>query len=87
MPRGGGPSRRAGSTSAGDLHARASPRALPLDGVHLTSEPLVENDFNVSSDLTLVWWQDRFDLPLAAEIERVAAGIDRERSARDVEFW
>lgn len=53
----------------------------------LTSEPLVENDFNVSSELTLVWWQDRFEAPLSAEIERAAAGIEWDRSARDVEFW
>lgn len=54
---------------------------------HLTSDPLVENNFNVSSDLTLVWWQDRFDVPLPAEIERIATGIEWERAARDVEFW
>jgi hypothetical protein len=53
----------------------------------LTSEPLVGNDFNVSSDLTLVWWQDRFESPLPAEIERAAAGIDWNRLAQDVEFW
>ena len=53
----------------------------------LTSAPIVEDGFNTSSELTLVWWQDRFEAPLPAEIERAAAAIDWERSAVDVEFW
>jgi hypothetical protein len=53
----------------------------------LTSKALVEDDFNVSSKLTLVWWQDTFDAPLSTEIERAAAAVDWDRSARDVEFW
>lgn len=53
----------------------------------LTSAPLVQGGLAGSSELTLVWWQDRFDAPLPVEIERAAAGVDWERSARDVEFW
>lgn len=50
----------------------------------LTSAPL--DPEMVSSELTLVWWQDRLDLPLAQEIARAAAAVDWRRSARDQEL-
>jgi hypothetical protein len=53
----------------------------------LISQPVVEDGFNAWSQLTLVWWQDAFDAPMPVEIERAAAGLEWERSARDVEFW
>jgi hypothetical protein len=36
--------------------------------------------------LTLVWWQDAFETPLPQEIERTAAGLAWEASARDFDF-
>ena len=40
----------------------------------------------VSSELTLLWWQDALELPLPQEIQRVAAGLDWARSAQDVDL-
>lgn len=40
----------------------------------------------VSSELTLLWWQDALNLPLPQEIERVAAGVDWARSSEDVDL-
>lgn len=50
----------------------------------LTSHPL-DPDM-ISSELTLVWWQDAFDGPIAAEIERAAVAIPWERCAKDVDL-
>jgi hypothetical protein len=50
----------------------------------LSSDPI--NPRMVSSELTLVWWQDALDLPLPQEIERVAAGLDWARSSEDVDL-
>lgn len=54
----------------------------------LASSPLHEDhgdlDLPVASELTLVWWQDSFSLPLPAEIERAAASLDWDVHARDV---
>ena len=50
---------------------------------HLLSSPL-DADM-VSSELTLVWWQDSFSLPLPAEIERAAASLKWEHQAKDVD--
>jgi hypothetical protein len=50
----------------------------------LTSKPL--DPEMLSSELTLVWWQDAFSAPLPVEIERAAAVIDWERSAIDVDL-
>jgi hypothetical protein len=50
----------------------------------ITSKPL--DPYMVSSELTLVWWQDAFELPLPQEIERAVAGVDWARSARDVDL-
>ncbi len=47
----------------------------------LTSAPL--DPEMVSSELTLVWWQDAFEAPLPREIERAAAGLDWQHSAAD----
>jgi hypothetical protein len=51
----------------------------------LTSAPLDPD--NLSSDLTLVWWQDAFTLPLPEEIAAAAAAVEWERCARDHDFW
>jgi hypothetical protein len=40
----------------------------------------------VSSELTLVWWQDAFASPLPVEIEGAAAGVDWERCAVDTDL-
>jgi hypothetical protein len=50
----------------------------------LSSAPL-DPDL-VSSELTLVWWQDGFTSPMPAEIERAAAGVEWERVAIDVDL-
>jgi hypothetical protein len=50
----------------------------------LTSKPL--DPEMVSSELTLVWWQDAFASPLPVEIERAATGVDWEHSAVDVDL-
>jgi hypothetical protein len=50
----------------------------------LTSSPI--DSYMVSSELTLVWWQDVFELPLPQEIERVASGVAWERLAKDVDL-
>ena len=50
----------------------------------LSSAPL-DPDM-VSSELTLVWWQDGFDAPLPLEIARAASELDWRRSARDVDL-
>lgn len=50
----------------------------------LTSAPL--DPEMVSSELTLVWWQDAFLLPLPQEIERAAAGVNWRRCAEDVDL-
>ena len=47
----------------------------------LSSAPL--DSEMVSSELTLVWWQDAFGDSLPQEIARAAAGVDWKRSARD----
>ncbi len=39
----------------------------------------------VSSELTLLWWQDAFELPLPQEIERAAADLDWAGRAEDVD--
>jgi len=49
-----------------------------------SSDPI--NPRMVSSELTLVWWQDALELPLPQEIERVAAGLDWARSSEDVDL-
>ena len=49
-----------------------------------TSKPL--DPEKVSSEVTLVWWQDAFDVSLPQEIERAAACIDWQRSADDVDL-
>ena len=51
----------------------------------LSSEPI--NSKMVSSELTLLWWMDAFELPLPQEIERVAANLDWARSAQDVDLY
>ncbi len=50
----------------------------------LSSRPI--NPKMVSSELTLLWWMDAFELPLPQEIERVAAGLDWAGSAQDVDL-
>jgi hypothetical protein len=50
----------------------------------LTSAPL--NPEMVSSELTLVWWQDAFDAPLPHEIARAATGVDWQSCADDVDL-
>lgn len=50
----------------------------------LNSEPL--DPYMVSSELTLVWWLDAFELPLPQEIERAVAGVDWAKWARDVDL-
>jgi hypothetical protein len=40
----------------------------------------------VSSELTLLWWQDALELPLPQEIERAAAGLDWAGRAEDVDL-
>jgi hypothetical protein len=50
----------------------------------LSSAPL-DPDL-VSSELTLVWWQDGFTSPMPAEVERAAAGVEWERVAIDVDL-
>jgi hypothetical protein len=50
----------------------------------LSSKPV--NPEMVSSELTLLWWQDALELPLSQEIERVAAGLDWARSSEDVDL-
>jgi hypothetical protein len=40
----------------------------------------------VSSELTLLWWQDAMELPLPQEIERVAAGLEWVGAAEDVDL-
>ena len=51
----------------------------------LTSKPR-DPDLR-ASELTLVWWLDAFTAPLPDEIERAAAHVDWERSAREVDLW
>lgn len=41
----------------------------------------------VSSELTLLWWQDTFQLPLPQELERAASGLDWARLAEDVDLF
>lgn len=53
----------------------------------LTSKPVVRDDDNTSSELTLLWWQDGFTLPLPQEIQRVAEGLAWNDLAKDVAFW
>jgi hypothetical protein len=36
--------------------------------------------------VTLVWWQDAFELPLPREIERAAAAVVWQRSAPDADL-
>jgi hypothetical protein len=50
----------------------------------LTSAPI--DPEMVSSKLTLLWWQDAFELPLPREIERAASGLAWERLAKDVDL-
>ena len=50
----------------------------------LTSAPL-DNDM-VASELTLLWWQDAFNESLPSEIQRVAASVDWDALARDVDL-
>lgn len=50
----------------------------------LTSAPI--DSYMVSSELTLLWWQDAFELPLPQEIERAAADLAWERLAKDVDL-
>jgi hypothetical protein len=51
----------------------------------LTSAPI--DPEMVSSELTLVWWQDAFELPLPREIERVASGLAWVRLAKDIDLF
>jgi hypothetical protein len=41
----------------------------------------------LASELTVVWWQDSFAVPLPEEIARAAAAVDWGRNARDVDLW
>jgi hypothetical protein len=50
----------------------------------ITSKPL--DPELVSSELTLLWWLDAFELPLPEEIARAAAGVDWAGSAKDVDL-
>lgn len=53
----------------------------------LTSSPIVDDGDTTSSELTVVWWQDGFTLPLPQEIERAAEGLAWRDLAKDVAFW
>jgi hypothetical protein len=50
----------------------------------ITSKPI--DPEMIASELTLVWWVDLFEAPLPQEIERAAAGVDWNGTARDVDL-
>lgn len=52
--------------------------------VALTSAPL--DPKMVASTLTLLWWQDSFEAPLPAEIEKAASGVNWSGWAQDHDF-
>jgi len=52
--------------------------------VALTSAPL--DPEMVASTLTLLWWQDSFEAPLPAEIEKAVSGVNWTGWARDHDF-